>query len=360
MQIGIIGLPNSSKTTIFNALTRGHVETTPVPASTAEVHTAMVDVPDPRVGVLSGMFHPRKTTYAQVQYNDIAGLAPGVGKNGGIPGALLNTLNQNDALLHVVRAFEDDTVPHPEGSVDPARDLVALDTELLLSDLLIVEGRLERMQKDLQSPQPARREAAAREQALLLRLKEALEAGTPLRDLDLDADEEKSLRGFAFLTLKPVLVALNIGDDGESVAASLRYDHKRTRVLELRGRLEMEIAQMEGEEAQTFLAEYGISEPTLNRLIRSSYELLGLQSFFTVGEDEVRAWTVRRGATAVEAAGAIHSDLARGFIRAEVVAYDDLIAAGSLAAAKEHGALRLQGKDYVVRDGDILNIRFNV
>ncbi len=360
MQIGIIGLPNSSKTTIFNALTRGHVETTPVPASTAEVHTAMVDVPDPRVGVLSEMFRPRRTTYAQVQYNDIAGLAPGVGKNGGIPGVLLNALNQNDALLHVVRAFEDDTVPHPEGSVDPARDLAALDTELLLSDLLIVETRLERLQKDLQSPQPARREAAAREQALLLRLKEALEAGLPLRDLELTPEEEKSLRGFAFLTLKPVLVALNIGDHGESVAGSLGYDHKRTQVLELRGRLEMEIAQMQGEEAEAFLAEYGISEPTLNRLIRSSYELLGLQSFFTVGEDEVRAWTVRQGATAVEAAGAIHSDLARGFIRAEVVSYDDLIAAGSLAAAKERGALRLQGKDYVVRDGDILNIRFNV
>lgn len=360
MQIGIIGLPNSSKTTIFNALTRGHVETTPVPASTAQVHTAMVDVPDPRVRVLSEMFRPRRTTYAQVQYNDIAGLAPGIGKNGGIPGVLLNAINQNDALLHVVRAFRDDSVPHSEGSVDPARDLAALDAELLLSDLLIVETRLERLQKDLLSAQPARREAAAREQALLLRLREALEAGQPLRDVDLTAEEEKSLRGFAFLTLKPVLVVLNIGDEGESLAASLEYSHKRTQVLALRGRLEMEIAQMAGEEAEAFLAEYGISEPTLNRLIRSSYELLGLQSFFTVGDDEVRAWTIRQGATAVEAAGTIHSDLARGFIRAEVVAYEDLIAAGSLAAAKERGAMRLQGKDYVVRDGDILNIRFNV
>ncbi len=360
MQIGIIGLPNSSKTTIFNALTRGNAETTPVPASTAEVHTATVDVPDPRVRVLSDFFRPRKTTYAQVQYNDIAGLAPGVGKNGGIPGVLLNAINQNDALLHVVRAFADDTVPHAEGSVDAARDLAALDTELLLSDLLIVEARLERLQKDLESPQPARREAAARERTLLLRLKEALEASTPLRDLELDSDDEKSLRGFAFLTLKPVLVALNVGDDGEGVAAALHYEHRRTQVLELRGRLEMEIAQMDGDEAETFLREYGIGEPTLNRLIRSSYELLGLQSFFTVGEDEVRAWTVRQGATAVEAAGAIHSDLARGFIRAEVVAYDDLTAAGSMAAAKERGAVRLQGKDYAVKDGDILNIRFNV
>jgi len=360
VQIGIIGLPNSSKTTIFNALTRGHAETTPVPACAAEVHAATVDVPDPRVRVLSDLFHPRKTTYAQVQYNDIAGLAPGVGKNGGIPGPLLNAINQNDALLHVVRAFEDDTIPHGAGSVDAARDLAALDTELLLSDLMIVEARLERMQKDLQSPQPARREAAAREQALLLRLKEALEAGTPLRDVALEPEEEKELRGFAFLTLKPVLVALNIGDEGAPQAAALAYEHRRTQMLELRGRLEMEIAQMEGDEAETFLHEFGISEPTLSRLIRSSYELLGLQSFFTVGQDEVRAWTVRRGATAVEAADAIHSDLARGFIRAEVVAYDDLIAAGSLAAAKERGHVRLQGKDYVVKDGDILNIRFNV
>lgn len=360
MQIGIIGLPNSSKTTIFNALTRGHAETTAVPAAAAQVHTATVDVPDPRVRVLSDLFRPRKTTYAQVQYNDIAGLAPGVGQNGGIPGPLLNAISQNDALVHVLRAFEDDTVPHAAGTVDPARDLAALDTELLLSDLMIVEARLERMQKDLQAPQPAKREAAASEQALLLRLKAALEAETPLRDLALEPEEAKSLRGFAFLTLKPVLVVVNVGDDGEEAARPLRCEHRHTQVLELRGRLEMEIAQMEGEEAETFLREYGISEPTLNRLIRSSYELLGLQSFFTVGDDEVRAWTVRRGATAVEAAGAIHSDLARGFIRAEVVAYHDLVASGTLAVAKERGLLRLQGKDYLVQDGDVLNIRFNI
>ncbi len=360
MQIGIIGLPNSSKTTIFNALTRGQAETTPVPAAAAEIHTATVDVPDTRVQILSDMYHPRKTTYAHVQYNDIAGLAPGVGRQGGIPGALLNAIAQNDALLHVVRAFEGDTIPHPELTVDPQRDLAALDSELLLSDLLIVETRLERLQKDLKATQTDRREAAAREQALLLRLREALEAGTPVRDVEMSADEEKSLRGFAFLTAKPVLVVLNIGDDGETVRTPLRYDHRQSALLELRGRLEMEIAQMEGEEAETFLQEFGISEPTLNRMIRSCYDLLGLQSFFTVGEDEVRAWTVRQGATAVEAAGTIHSDLARGFIRAEVVAYEDLIAAGSHAAAKERGQVRLQGKDYIVQDGDILNIRFNV
>ena len=360
MQIGIIGLPNSSKTTIFNALTRGQMETTAVPASVAETHSATVDVPDPRVGVLSAMFRPRKTTYAQVQYNDIAGLSPGIGKQGGIPGQLLNALSRCDALLHVVRAFEDDTVPHAEGSVNPRRDLEAMDQELAFSDLVIVEGRLERLQKDLNAPQPARREAADRERDLLLRLRAALEEGVPLRDVDLTADEEKSLRGYAFLTLKPVLVVLNVGDDGERVVGDLAYPHRRSALLELRGRLEMEIAQMGGEEAETFLQEYGISEPTLNRMVRCCYQLLGLQSFFTVGEDEVRAWTIPQGATAVEAAGVIHSDLARGFIRAEVVGYDDLVAAGSLAAVKERGQSRLQGKEYVVQDGDVLNIRFNV
>jgi ribosome-binding ATPase len=358
MQIGIIGLPNSGKTTIFNALTRGQVETTPVPASTAEVHTAMVSVPDRRVVRLSEMFHPRKTTFAQVQYNDIAGLAEGVGKSGGITGALLNAINQNDALLHVVRAFEGESVPH-EGPVNPQHDLEALDTELLLNDLIIIEARLERMQKDLTSPQPAKREAAAKEQKLLLHLKETLEGGTPLRDLEMDPEEEKSVRGFAFLTLKPVLVAINLGDEGD-LATPVRYEHKHAAVIELRGRLEMEIAQMDEADAATFMQEFGIEEPTLNRLIRACYQLLGVQSFLTAGEDEVRAWTVRQGATAVEAAGAIHSDLARGFIRAEVVSYDDLVAAGSLPAAKEKGVLRLQGKDYVVKDGDILNIRFNV
>ncbi len=358
MQIGIIGLPNSSKTTVFNALTRGNAETTPVPASTAEMHSATVAVPDPRVKILSDMFRPRKTIYAQVQYNDIAGLAPSEGQAGLIPSQLLNAIGQNDALLHVVRAFADDTVPHMEGSVDPLRDLEALDTELLLSDLIVVEARLERMQKDLQGRDPAKREAAVKEHKLLLRLQEALEAGVPLRDVEMDAEEEKSLRGFNFLTLKPVLVVFNIGDDGEM--PQLTYEHRKTAVIGLRGRLEMEIAQMDEEAAAEFLQEYGIEEPTLNRLIRLSYGLLGLQSFFTVGEDEVRAWTVKQGATAVEAAGAIHSDLARGFIRAEVVAYEDLIAAGSLVAAKEKGALRLQGKDYIVKDGDILNIRFNV
>lgn len=360
MQIGIIGLPNSSKTTIFDALTREDVETTPFSSGQFEIHSAVVEVPDPRVDRLAAMFQPRKVTRARVQYNDIAGLVPGAGKSGGFSGPLLNAIAANDALLHVVRAFEDDSVPHTRGKVDPVRDLHDLDVELILSDLGIVERRLERLEKDARRNGPVG-EAARAEMTLMERFKQALENEIPLRDLDLTPDEERQVRGFALLTLKPVLVVLNVGDDGPAdPAAILTYPHKRSAVIALRGALEKEIAQLDGEAAELFLTEYGISEPSLRRMIRLSYELLGLQSFFTVGEDEVRAWTMRKGDTAVQAAAAIHTDLARGFIRAEVVAYDDLIAAGSLAEAKQRGLVRLQGRDYIVQDGDILNIRFNV
>ena len=360
MQIGIVGLPNSSKTTIFDALTREHVQTEPFSTGKFEIHSAVVEVPDPRVERLTEMFHPRKTTRARVQYNDIAGLDSGAGRSGGIGGALLSAIAVNDALLHVVRAFADDHVPHMRGSIDAARDLRDLDTELILSDLAIVEGRMERMQKDLRRPGPAGEEAKV-EYDLLQRFKTALDNETPLRDLDLTPAEEQRVRGFALLTLKPVLVVLNVGDEGPVDAASvLTYSHRRSAVIALRGGLERELAQMDEESADLFLGEYGISEPSLRRMIRLSYELLGLQSFFTVGEDEVRAWTMQRGGTAVDAAGVIHTDLARGFIRAEATHYQDLIAAGSEEQAKARGLLHLQGRDYVVQDGDILNIRFNV
>jgi len=360
MQIGIIGLPNSSKTTIFGALTRANVETTPFSSGQFEIHSAIVDVPDPRVDRLADMFHPRKVTRAQVQYNDIAGLAPGAGKSGGMAGPLLNAIAASDALLHVVRAFDDDAIPHARGKVDPVRDLHDLDTELILSDLVIVEHRIERLQKDARRSGPVG-DAARDEIALMERLKSALENEVPLRDLDITPEEDLQIRGFALLSLKPVLVVLNVGDTGPSdPSAILAYSHKHSAVIALRGALEREISQLDAEAAEMFLTEYGITEPSLRRMIRQSYELLGLQSFFTVGEDEVRAWTIRRGDTAVQAAGVIHTDLSRGFIRAEVVAYEDLIAVGSLAEARQRGMLRLQGRDYVVQDGDILNIRFNV
>lgn len=362
MQIAIIGLPNSTKTTIFNALTRGDLETTAFSSGVFDVHTATVDVPDERIDRLSAMFKPRKTTYAKVTYADIAGLAKGVGA-GGLSGPLLNTLSQSDALLHVVRAFEDPDVAHSEGSVDPCRDLAIMDGELQLSDMIIVERRIERLQAGLKKGgdklQKAKDEA---ELALFLRLNETLNAGAPLRDMELTPAEAKSLRNYGLLTLKPMLVVLNVGDQAADAAVEslCNYRHRHTTVSALQGRIEMELAQMPPEDAAEFLAGYGIAEPGLNRVIRLSYTLLGLHSFFTVGEDEVRAWTIPVGAPAVEAAGVIHTDLARGFIRAEVIAYDALSAAGNLVAAKAKGLLRLEGKEYVVQNGDILNIRFNV
>jgi len=362
MQIAIIGLPNSTKTTIFNALTRGNRETSAFSTGQFEVHTAIVDVPDPRVDRLSAMFRPRKTTYARVTYADIAGLTKGVSE-GGLSGPLLNTLSQSDALLHVVRAFEDPDVPHIEGSVNPRRDIEIMDTELLLSDLIIVERRIERLEAQLKKGGDKQTRAANEaELALMRRLHEQLEAGRPLRDLELTPAELKALRNFGLLTLKPLLIVLNVGDQSADCALDdlADYQHRHTSIACLQGRLEMELAQLPPEEVDEFLAEYNIAELGLNRVIRLSYDLLGLHSFFTVGEDEVRAWTIPVGATAVEAAGVIHSDLARGFIRAEVISYDDLIAAGSLAAARQRGLIRLEGKEYVVQNGDVLNIRFNV
>ncbi|MEW5720209.1 MAG: redox-regulated ATPase YchF [Chloroflexota bacterium] len=365
MQIGIIGLPNSTKTTIFNALTRGQIETAAYSSGKLEIHTAMVDVPDPRVDVLSKIFNPRKTTRAQVQYNDIAGLQRGIGEKGGLDGTLLNQLVQSDALLHVVRAFEDENVPHIEETVDPQRDLEILDTELILSDLAVVERRLERLQtaRAKRISAPAERDAQLKEQTLLRRFKPHLENGQPLRDLDLAerGDEARIVKNLALTTIKPQLVVLNVGDRAITDPATIvKYDHKKTMLATLQGKLEMEIAQMSSEDARAFLAEYGITEAGLAKVIRLSYTLLGLQAFFTVGEDEVRAWTIPVGATAVDAAGAIHTDLARGFIRAEVIAYDDLIASGGLVDARQRGLLRLEGKEYIVQDGDVLSIRFNV
>jgi len=371
MQLALIGLPNSSKTTVFNALTRGHAETAAYSSGTLDVQSATVDVPDRRVDQLAALFKPRKTTRAQVTYSDIAGLGRGV-NNGGLSGPLLNVLSQSDALLHVVRAFEDPEVPHSQGSLDPRRDLAIVDDELLLSDMLLVERRIERLEGQLKKggAKPARATNEA-ELALFQRLRAQLEREAPLRDMELAPAELKLLRPYGLLTLKPVLVVLNVGEvphngrdhsqpagtDGNLLAG---YRHQRTSLIELQGRLEMELAHMAPDEAAEFLPEYGIQEPGLQRAIRLSYALLGLHSFFTVGEDEVRAWTIPAGATAVEAAGVIHTDLARGFIRAEVVRSADLMQSGSLAVARQRGQLRLEGKDYVVQDGDILSIRFNL
>ena len=354
MRLGIIGLPQSGKTTVFNALSRGNQPLT-TSGGRFEVHTGVVDVPDERIDRLSAMFKPKKTIYAKVTYADIAGLE---GSKAAISGALLNQLTQMDGFLHVVRCFEDPNVPHPAGSVNPPRDIATMDAELLINDLIAVERKLERLAEERKKGGGRERAVIEREAALFERFKETLGNEQPLRTIELSAEEEKVLAGFGFLTRKPLLVLLNLGEGQEAPPVEVSGPHSSQAPLQ--GKLEMELAQLPPEDVEVFMAEYGIQELGLARVIRLSYDLLGLLSFFTVGADEVRAWTIRRGATAFEAAGEIHSDLQKGFIRAEVIAYDELIALGGLNEAKAKGRLRLEGKEYIVHDGEIVHIRFNI
>jgi hypothetical protein len=355
MRLGIIGLPQSGKTTVFNALTRGDQPVT-TSGGRFEVHTAVVDVPDPRVDRLVELAKPQKTIYAKVTYADIAGLEGNA--SGGISGQLLNQLSQMDGFLHVVRCFEDPSLPHQSGSVDARRDIVAMDAELLLNDLIAVERKIERLMDERKKGAGRDKGLIEREIALFERMQAVLGAEQPLRDQEFNADDERILAGFGLLTRKPMLVVLNLGEG--QPAPDISYPHQRSAIVPLQGKLEMEIAQLSPEEAQPFLEEYGIEEPGLNRMIHVSYDLLGLISFFTIGPDEVRAWTVLRGANAYTAAGEIHTDLQRGFIRAEVIAWDELLALGGLSEARAKGKLRLEGKDYVLKDGEIMHIRFNV
>jgi GTP-binding protein YchF len=356
MRLGIIGLPQSGKTTLFNALTR-MTQPTGIATGRIEIHTAVVDVPDPRVDCLSDMFKPKKTIYAKVTYADIAGLDGSAAKTG-ISGTLLNQLTQMDGFIHVIRCFENENVVHPAGSIDPARDIMSMDSEFILNDLIAVERKIERLNEEKHKGGGRDKTLVEREMVLFDQLHAALSEEKPLRDIDISIEEEKLLSGYGFLTRKPVLVVLNLSED--QTAPVVDYPHRQSQVVSLQGELEMEIAQLPPEEAKEFLDEYGIEEPSLNRMIRLSYDLLGLQSFFTVGPDECRAWTVRRGALAPEAAGEIHTDLQKGFIRAEVVAYTDLVSLGGMVEARAKGKLRQEGKDYVVQDGDVINIKFNL
>jgi len=359
MKLGIIGLPQSGKTTIFNALTRGSAPTT-ASAGRIEVHTSVVDVPDPRVDKLSAMFKPKKTVYAKVTYADIAGLETGSLRQAqsnaasGFSGQLLNQLTQMDGFILVIRSFADDNVPHPAGTLDPLRDVETMLGELLLNDLIAVERKLERL-TDERKKGGTDKVLNERQTTLFSRLHETLNEGTPLRKAGFSPEEEKELSSFGLLSRKPILTLFNLSEGQSAPSATL--DHPS---VAMQGKLEMEIAQLSPEDAAVFMQEYGIQEPSLNRMIRLSYDLLNLQSFFTVGEDEVRAWTTRRGASAQQAAGEIHTDLQRGFVRAEVVAYEDLTSLGSMNEAKAKGKLRLEGKEYPVQDGEIVHIRFNV
>jgi len=367
MQIAIVGLAGCGKTTVFNTLTRGHAETGGYGA--IELHVGVVKVPDERLDRLAEIFKPKKIVHADVTYVDLP--APPASSEGRVgtdelPAEHLARLREADALIHVVRAWDDPHHPHPDGSVDPARDLERLDLEFSLADLAHIDRRLERLHAGGgRHGTPAEREANEREEQILVRLKEVLEAGRPIRDEPLDEDEEKAVRGFRFLTQKPVLILLNVGESDIATAPALvdriasAYDHQHAMVDSLSAKIEMELGELEPDEAAVFMDELGIAESGLDRVIALSYRLVGLISFLTAGPDEVRAWPIPDGSNAVDAAGAIHTDLARGFIRAETIDYAELLAAGSIAEAKKHGRVRSEGKTYRVRDGDVIEILFS-
>jgi GTP-binding protein YchF len=356
MRIGLFGFPLTGKSTLFGLLT-GSAGTTH--ASRGATQTGIAKVPDPRLDRLSAMYRPKKTTPATVEYMDMAG----VEKGEAVEALPLEQLRTVDALAHVVRGFRDESVPHSEGPSDPARDVATMETELLLADHTIAEKRIEKLELAVKKMS---RDEDKKELELLRKCLEAIERETPLRDLELAEDDAKRLRGYTFLTLKPLLIVVNADEADaknlDGITAALGEISKRpsTEVVALSAKIEGEIAGLASEDAEAFRAELGIKDPALDRVIRASYRLLGRISFFTVGEDECRAWTIRRGTIARSAAGVIHSDIERGFIRAELCAYDDLMAAGSWAACRDRGTLRLEGKEYVMADGDVVNFRFGV
>jgi len=358
MKVGIIGLSSVGKSTLFQLLTGGAA---PPATGRSEARLGVARVPDPRVEKLAEMYRPKKKTPATVEYVDV----PGVAKGEGAALVDLPALRGVDALMHVVRAFESETVPHPEGSVDALRDARLLELELILADLGTVERRIERLQANIKK---ANRPDDVAEQEIFQRMKEALDSERPLREMDLSEQDRRRIRSFSFLSEKPLLLAVNM-DEGGIREATTFLEKSGLQALGARpgialcpvsAPIEAEMTELSGGDALAFRQDLGLQEPGLDRILRTSYALLGLISFLTAGDDECRAWTIRKGTRAQQAAGAVHSDIERGFIRAEVVAFDDLLQAGSLAACREKGTLRLEGKEYVVCDGDVINFRFNV
>ena len=357
LRAGLIGFPSSGKTALFQLLTS--VRDAPPRGGKTDANVGVARVPDERLDRLTALFNPRKRVPATVEFADIAGVG---GKSGAQ--ALLDVapFRNADALLHVVRLFRDPTIPHPSGTVDPARDVRAMEDELILADLGVVERRLERLERDLKKSNTA---DLRKEQEILGRCREALESGRPLRAMELGGEDAKRLRGFQFLSAKPLLLVLNLdeadlgqADDAVRLAGVEAFiKGAATRAVPICAKIELEIAQLDEADRQTFMADLGLKESGLDRVIRAAYDLLGYISFFTVGEDECRAWSIPRETPAVLAAGEIHSDISRGFIRAEVVRYEHLLARGTLAANREHGELRLEGKEYIVLDGDVINFR---
>jgi GTP-binding protein YchF len=364
VEVGIIGLQASGKTTVFNAVTSSKAQTGGYGGDT---NIGTVKVPDERVEALSALFKPKKTTFADMRYLDFPGAGAHFGRGEGIKGEFINTLGRMDELLAVVRVFESEAVPHPDVTVDAWRDIEAINLELAFADLAMLERRIDRLSTEVRSMKAGERGEAQRLLDLLGRIKSGLEAEVPVRSQDLSDEDRRLLEGTQFLTARPLLVVLNLGEDQLGGAAALEEEARRrfpsaeTEFAAFSGRLEEELADLTPDEAAEYRESLGVpQESGKDRAINLSYKLLGLISFLTSGEDECRAWTVREGATAPQAAGKIHSDLEKGFIRAEVVRWDELVAAGSYAEAKKRGIVRLEGKQYVVRDGDVLHVLFNV
>lgn len=366
IDIGIIGLVKSGKTTVFNALTKGKADTGSYTAESVTPHIGVAKVPEPRLKTLTDMLQPKRVVPAEVRYIDVGASVKSLAKGQEIGGELLNQLSNADALINVVRAFTDESIPHVEGSLDVERDIATMNLELVFSDLAIIERRLERIETSLKGAKPPEHQNFLHEQETLIKFKTDLEKDVPIRELKLTTGEVRTIANYQFLTAKPLLIVVNIGEEQLSEAASLetelnsRYAQEKCRIITLCGKLEMELTQLENSEAEEFRADFGLKESGLDRIIKLSYELLGLISFFTTASGEVRAWSIPNGTSALKAAGKIHSDMERGFIRAEVISYDDLVKCGNLAEAHKKGLLRLEGKDYVVQDGDVITFRFNV
>ena len=362
---GVIGLAKSGKTTIFNALTKGIADARSYTVKQAP-HVGVANVPEPRLKTLAGMLQPKRVVPAKVRYIDISASVKSLVKDKATGGELLNQLSNVDTLLNVVRAFTDKSVPHVEGSLDVERDITTMDLELIFSDLVIMERRLKRIEISLKGAKPPERQGLLREQETLMKLKANLEKDVPIRELNLIASEAKTIANYQFLTAKPQLIVVNVGEEQLPEAATLetglnsRYSREKRRVITLCGKLEMELSQLDNGVAEEFRAYFGSKASGLDRIIKLSYELLGLISFFTTASSEFKAWSIQNGTNAAKAAGRIHSDMERGFIRAEVISYDDMVKCNNLHEARQQGLLRLEGKDYIVQDGDVITFLFNV
>ncbi len=364
VNIGIIGLLQSGRTTVFSALTEG--ESGGHTGEGTSAHIGMAKVPDSRLETLTDIFHPEKVVPASVTYIDIGASVKDMAQDKGIGGKLLAQLSNVDVLINVVRAFQNDTIPHTEGSLDTERDINNMNLELSFSDLAILGRRLERLDVSLKGAKPQERTGLLREQEMIAKIKTGLEKDMPVREMELTDEEAKLLSGYQLLSAKPLLIAVNIGEEQLPQAEALneeldsRYSSRKCRATTICGELEKELAELDDEAAAEMRDEYGIKESGADRIIRLSYDLLGLVTFYTTASSELKAWSVQEGTDAVRAAGKIHSDMERGFIRAEVIGYDDMMKSGTIAEAKKRGQLRLEGENYTVSDGDIITFLFNV